>query len=183
MKKFTKENWFKITIITILLGGFCVYYFGYFLPQKRQSTLLDLQEKCSNQAQKFFSNGDNYKNNNGYVFDYKNHFNSKLNKCFILISSYNFNEDVLAVDLYDALEIKHYASYLGHNYCDKTTLSITNDPKKCQVDSGNIWFDGNDAKNPADFIVGFRGLKYGGGAGDENTQKQFIEKIQPFIND
>jgi hypothetical protein len=38
-----------------------------------------------------------------------------------------------------------------------------------------------DSRNPADFTVGFRGLLYGGGAGDENTQKTFLDRIQVFL--
>ncbi len=50
-----------------------------------------------------------------------------------------------------------------------------------QMDSGSIWFDGNDSRLPADFTVGFRGLLYGGGAGDENTQKVFLERVRAFM--
>ena len=117
--------------------------------------------------------------NPDYVSDYKNHFNSRLNKCFVLFSSYLINNDLRAIDLYDAAEGARYATYNGHDICDPF---ITGNPKKCVMDSGSIWFDGNDSRRPADFIVGFRGLRYGGGAGDENSQKTFLEKIQPFMN-
>jgi hypothetical protein len=65
--------------------------------------------------------------------------------------------------------------------CDVASLSLLNTPNKCVSDAGNIWYDGDDTKNP-NFTVGFRGLLNGGGAGDENTQKQFMEAIQPFMS-
>ncbi len=49
------------------------------------------------------------------------------------------------------------------------------------MDSGSIWYDGNDSRWPPDFQVGFRGLLGGGGTGDENTQKIFLDKLQPFL--
>src|SRR5262249_20144352 len=110
--------------------------------------------------------------------DYKNHFNSKLNKCFVLVSDYSLNDDFRTLDLYDAAEGKRYATYHGHNVCE---VAITKNSKRCALDSGSIWFDGNDSRNPPDFRVGFRGLLYGGGAGDENTQKTFLDQIQAFM--
>ncbi|MCX6763153.1 MAG: hypothetical protein NTZ97_00235 [Candidatus Moranbacteria bacterium] len=146
---------------------------------QQQINNLDLQAKCSDMASKYFiSKG--YKTSDG--FDYKNHYNSKLNKCFILISTSSDNNN-LFIDLYDAVEGKHYASYLGHFNCDPVVLSMTNDSKKCQLDSGNIWNDGNDTRSPADITVGFRGLMNGDSSGDENTKKQFMDAVQPFMND
>ena len=184
MKNFLKENWFKVVILLILTLIFCFYIFGYFLPKERQATLLNLQEKCSNQSEKFFTKGDNYKNSDGFEFNYTNHFNFKLNKCFILISATNVNDDYLSLDLYDVLEVKHFASYIGHSICNSTVLSMINKSNKCKMDSGNIWLDGNDSRNPADITTGFRGFLYGDSIGDENTQKKFIENIQLlFMND
>jgi hypothetical protein len=152
------------------------------LADKSKQEAAALQEKCSETASKFFSSSAGYKNADG--FDYKNHFNSKLNKCFILVSSYlhkaNAYADFSSIDLYDAVEGKRYAQYNGHFICD---VALTKNPRKCIVDSGRIWFDGNDTRNPPDFTVGFRGLLYGGGAGDENTQKTFLDHIQPFMSE
>jgi hypothetical protein len=135
----------------------------------------NLQAQCSEIARKFLSSRG-WKIGTGD--DYKNHYNSKINKCFILVSQYSLKSDFLAMDLYDAVEGRRYATFNGHQMCD---VFITKDPKKCQMDSGQIWFDGNDSRTPADFNVGFRGLLYGGGTGDENTLKTFLNKIQPFM--
>lgn len=175
MDKWIKENKIATSIIIVLVVVVGLVYFN------KQSTKtmdnLSLQTKCSDMAGKYFAS-KGYKNSDG--FDYKNHFNSKLNKCFILISSYDANSDFLSVDLYDAVESNHYAQYIGHNICD---IGITNNPKKCQLDSGNIWFDGNDTKNPADYHVGFQGIAVGPGVGDENTQKQFLDHIRVFMSE
>lgn len=141
---------------------------------------VDLQAKCATAAEEFFTK-NGYRDKSEFSYSYQNHFNSKLNKCFILVSSSNLKDDSLFIDLYDALENKHYAMYLGHSYCDATSLSLINSPKKCQMDAGNIWYDGDDTKKP-DYTVGFRGLLNGGGTGDENTLKQFMEQVKPFMN-
>jgi hypothetical protein len=98
-------------------------------------------------ANKFLSNRP-YERTNG--FDYKSHFNAKLNKCFVFISDYDIKNDISLLNVFDAVEGKHYAEFDGH---------------------------------PSDFTVGFRGLRFGGGAGDENTQQTFRDHVQPFMND
>jgi hypothetical protein len=172
MDKWIKENKITTAIVValIILLGFV------FLKRTGKQTADDtkdvvLQARCADEAAKYFAR-------KGYAdgFDYKNHFNSKLSKCFILISSYDPNIGMVYVDLYDALEQKHYASYIGYNDCGTAAV-------KCRLNSGNVWLDGNDAKNPADYHVGFQGVAAGSGVGDENTQKQFMDHIQPFMND
>lgn len=138
------------------------------------------QTKCSQQAQQFFTS-HGYKDSDGITFSYTNHFNSKLNKCFVLVNYYGLSTDILSMDLYDALEGKHYAGFFGHNNC-YVASSLTKNPNVCQMDSGNIWFHGNDTKNPADYHVGFGGLM-NGGVGNDNTQKHFLEHLQPFMNE
>jgi hypothetical protein len=147
------------------------------LADKATQEALALQAQCSEMASKYLS-GRGFKPGEG--FDYRNHFNSKLKRCFVLASAHLPNDDFLSIDLYDAVEGRHYAQYNGHNICD---VAITKNPRKCIVDSGSIWFDGNDTRHPADFTAGFRGLLYGGGAGDENTQKTFLDRIQPFMTE
>jgi hypothetical protein len=94
------------------------------------------------------------------------------------------NDDFLIIDLIDALEGKTYADFSGHNICDPTVLTMSNQKlTKCQLDAGNIWFDGDSTRNPADYHVGFQGYAVGPGIGDENTQKQFLEHIKPFMTE
>lgn len=180
MKKFLNENWFKLVIVLILLmiGLSAIYYFEFKLPFFQEQTL---QQNCATSAAKYFVNNEGENNTPTVATSYKNHFDLKLNKCFILVTSYIANDDFLAIDLYDAVEGAHYATFNGHQICDPTTLTIISyDTNKCQFDSGSIWFDGNDTKNPPDYRAGFGGLKYGG-VGDENTLPQFLAHIQPFM--
>jgi len=145
------------------------------LADKSQQQALALQTECAQSANRFLvSRG--WKAGDGS--DYENRFNSKRNKCFVLVSGYLPNDDFRTIDLYDAVEGRHYATYNGHSICDET---ITRNPRKCAMDSGSIWFDGNDSRTPADFTVGFRGLLYGGGAGDESTQRVFLERVRAFM--
>lgn len=102
------------------------------------------------------------------------------------MSEYAFKDDFTTLDLYDAVEGRHYATYNGHNTCK---AFITKNPNKCMLDSGSIWFDGDDSRQPADFTVGWRGLLNGGGAGDkdtglgdENTQKAFLDRVRGFMS-
>lgn len=145
------------------------------LADKSKRQALAEQTECATSANRFLvSRG--WKPADGS--EYENHFNPRLNKCFVLVSEYLLKSDFRTLDLYDAVEGRHYATYNGHNICDPT---ITKNPRKCVVDSGHIWFDGDDSRTPADFIVGFRGLRYGGGAGDESTQKIFLDRVRDFM--
>ncbi len=148
------------------------------LDNKSVQVALNLQIQCSEVASKFVTSRG-WKISDPNV-TYKNHFNSKQKKCFVLISDYSTKDDFLAIDLYDAVEGSRYATFNGHQICD---IVITGNPKKCALDSGHIWFDGNDTRNPADLVVGFRGLLYGGGSGDEKTLKAFLDNIKPFMSE
>ena len=112
------------------------------LDDKSVQEALSLQTQCSEMASKFLSSR-RWKASVGG--DYRNHFNSKLKKCFVLVSGYLPKDDFVTIDLYDAVEGRHYATFNGHQICD---VAITKNPKKCAVDSGSIWFDGDDTRRP-----------------------------------
>jgi hypothetical protein len=151
------------------------------LADKSKQELLVSQAQCSDMANKFLTNRTYYKNTDDYQFDFENHFNAKLNKCFVLIFESSLpKSDFLSINLFDAVEGKRYAEFEGHSFCD---VHATNDPRRCSLDAGKIWFDGNDTRNPPDVTVGFRGLLFGGGHGDENTKKMFLDHIQSFMKD
>jgi hypothetical protein len=92
-------------------------------------------------------------------FSYNNHYNVKLNKCFILVEADSTDTNV-ELDLFDVLESKRYASYLGYGECN---IQLNNAPgmvgnapvtDKCRLNSGKIWFSGNDSQTP-DLSLGF----------------------------
>jgi hypothetical protein len=151
------------------------------LSQRARDDALAGQTRCAEIARRYLSSrGFQTDGANGYTADYQNHFNSKLKKCFVLVTSYLPNQDFVSIDLFDAIEGKRYAQFNGHNICD---VAITSSPRKCFADSGRLWFDGNDQRVPADLTVGFRGLKFGPETGDEKTLSAFRDHIHPFMTE
>src|SRR5262249_31537826 len=88
------------------------------LTDRSQQQALASQRDCAESAHKFLVNGGWKLDEAG--LEYRNHFNARLNKCFVLISSYSFNNDVRDIGLYDAVEGNRYAGYTGHDICDPT---------------------------------------------------------------
>ncbi len=176
MDKWIKENKITSSIILIILVIFAISIF--YSQSVQTSNNFNLQSKCSSMSGTFFTN-KNYKISQGD--EYKNHYNSKLDKCFILISSYDIKTDILLMDLYDALEGGRYGSFTGHNNCYFAS-SLNKNKDVCWLDSGDIWLGGNDTKN-ADTHVGFQGAAIGSGLGDNNTKTEFLKYIEPFMNE
>jgi hypothetical protein len=79
-----------------------------------KTTTLELQEKCANQARAVFREMGWDKKPFAL---YTNHYNRKLNKCFIRIESREFTRNVpsIAVSISDAFEGKGYAEYFWNN--------------------------------------------------------------------
>ncbi len=150
----------KSLLGTNLISNNTSSFFG-----NKTSLKADLQAKCSTQSQNWFKNS-NYKQSDTYV----SHFNEKLNKCFILITSqsgskkdenscnlYSSYHDI-NIDLYEVLESKHYAMYNGEFNCpqsdkDRSIYKSSNGGKinnhlcRCKNNTGIIWKDGNDKNN------------------------------------
>ena len=92
MEKFIKQNWFKIIITIISIILIAILYSVLKQPQKNtvsevaDSSSIDLDAKCSTQAEKVFAN--DWSNPSGGISDYnyKNHYNSKTGKCYMVIS-------------------------------------------------------------------------------------------------
>ena len=119
MKNFIEDNWFKILIILIITVGLCVYYFTYFLPQKTQIELLNYQEKCSSQAEKeliSFTKNLHFKYSPS-SFDQQNHYNGKLNKCFIVItdSAPNIDENLNSNTINEATSMEYFLDAYENN--------------------------------------------------------------------
>ena len=99
---------------------------------KPQTNTLDLQEKCARQAQEAFKR-DGFEGEKGALFS--NHYNEKLNKCFVQIESSDwktapgtvFTNKVLS----DAFEGKVYAEYMWHS--DKVKKYWEVPPLQCSV--------------------------------------------------
>ncbi len=85
------------------------------LNKSENTKSLDLNERCSENAYKFFKN-KNYNPNNS---TFTNHWNKKLSKCFISIVGIEQIENsiVFSKELRDVLEGEGYASFseIGRN--------------------------------------------------------------------
>ncbi len=147
MKKFLKENWFKLSIIIVLLaiGISAVYYFAFFSQEQRNSSEqkisnnqtslenIDLQEKCSNAAKIFFNNDNWGKLSDADRISYINHYSMKYNQCFILISEYAFDptdkSHAVFQWLYNVFENKQYAQI---TYNNASTIFCSILPSDCK---------------------------------------------------
>lgn len=122
MDKWIKGNKITTTIIVVLVAFFGVVYFSKQPVQIENKDLktkaivsnVDLQTKCASQAKSFMDY---------YVVDqqekqadeYTNHYNAKMDKCFVLIKHGITVSDgtfgVYTKNLFDAIEKKQYGSY------------------------------------------------------------------------
>jgi hypothetical protein len=121
-----------ITLLLIVVGGmlaFIAYSQRRALQEERRLTQqlttklsatsttasLDLQEKCANQAREEFKReGWEELKSKGGLNDFSDHFNPKVNKCFVLIESTDPKNDgtvFVSKTLSDAFEGKLYGEY------------------------------------------------------------------------
>ncbi|MEI8130756.1 MAG: hypothetical protein WCG55_04615 [bacterium] len=92
MEKILRQNWFKICIFG--LGILIIVILYLVLNPSRQNTVsettstssVDLEAKCSSQAEKVFAN--DWSNPSGGIsnYTYKNHYDNKTGKCYIVVS-------------------------------------------------------------------------------------------------
>lgn len=165
------RNMKKLLLIFLLLCWFILTGCSRDI-KNNQANNFNLQVQCSEQAKIFFNNYKTDNNNEAELF-YKSHYNSKLNKCFILIDSVFSN--VSFSDLYDVLENKHYAIFINHyKDCHEDSSNLENNINWCEKNSGTIWFKGNDQESP-DFETSKPWNK--------NTEKEFLDQIEYFMND
>jgi hypothetical protein len=147
MKKFIKENWFKITILTLVVIGISIYYFGYFLPQQRQSTLLNQQEKCREVGQEAYkADGQEYGGVEN-LDDPQYGYSQKLNTC-IYASGYHYYGDPSAGvggDIFKYNCNAHWEQWVKDSYSNEKILDVSNYlDNKCQ------WMTQTDVINKFD---------------------------------
>lgn len=129
MKNFLKQNWFKFSVLTVFIILVCGVFI--YLQNINKSTSqekvdivtnetkvknIDFQIKCASQAKVFFEyfTSDPLGRKED---EFSNYYNSKLNKCFVLVKRYIRTRDSdylpsgFSKDLYDAIEKKKYGSY------------------------------------------------------------------------
>ncbi len=138
------KSWSVLILIVVVAGAFLAYREIASLKstlQQQQTELeslkkkqaveivappIELQEKCSGQAQRIFEQlGWNAKGSDSY----ENHYNPKLNRCFILISTWNAT--AVTKNLSDAYEGKVYGSYVWFPSKGKKYWEVS--PTECWV--------------------------------------------------
>jgi hypothetical protein len=140
------------------------------------TSIWDLQKRCAAAAHQFHLDATKEEDPQLNRW-YENHYNARLNKCFVVEYSYSLSGDIILIDLYDALERKHYASYNGRDLCDPR---VQKDLSHCVFNAGDIWFGGDDQSKP-DISFGFEGVLNGPRIGDQNTKREFLDAIKPFM--
>jgi len=95
-----------------------------------KNTNLEAQEKCSEQARRFFADlGYEKKQTAGY----ENHYNPLMNKCFIQVGNTEIQQSTIWTyrNVFDAFEGKEYGSYSWHTVKDKKYWEVP--PFECKV--------------------------------------------------
>ena len=145
-------------------------------------TPVTAQIQCADAARNFYLHIYKGESNVGAEWNYwyESHFNNRLNRCFIAIYANHLPDDFFTMDLFDAIEKKHFAEYIGHGYCNAAFLAEIKHPKRCALDSGVVWLHGDDQENP-DMHFGYEGTLNGPGLGGPDTKQEFLRAVQPFL--
>ncbi len=149
MKNFLKQNWLKLSVVIVFLvvAISLSSYFVVFLPkEKTLENLITQQQKCADEALKFFKANESNRQNT----DYTNHWNRKLNKCFIEIQTSDISNGspTNSDQLYDAFEGKQYGWFFIvrdkkrdeqiPTVCEMYSDGNTNSDKSC---TNETWYD------------------------------------------
>lgn len=102
---------------------------GKQLTEKTRLHNLELQEKCARQAREVFK-GDGL--DKAPFASFSNHYNEKLNKCFVLLENHVIaGEAVTSTRLDDAFEGKVFGNYLWQTEKNKKYWEVP--PLACNV--------------------------------------------------
>ena len=88
------------------------------LADKSKQENLELQSKCALQAEKMFRKMPSARlpsvssAKQEISYDFESHYNVKLNKCFMLHTTY-YENGTASYNLFDAYELRDYASFIG----------------------------------------------------------------------
>lgn len=110
-----KNNWLKFAILFIVLVviGFAAYFYVGRTGEQALKTQLSLQEQCADASKKFFNEdkwGRAAEDLSSSNVNYTNHYNSKYNKCFVLITERFSDGSGTSEVLYDVFGHKEYAN-------------------------------------------------------------------------
>ena len=102
-----------VLFIVLLVVILVAYFYNSESEEQAIKTQLLLQEQCADTAKNFFWEdkwGRVAEDINSSNVNYTNHYNSKYNKCFVLITERYSDGSGTSLALYDVLDHKEYAN-------------------------------------------------------------------------
>ncbi len=124
-----RRNWFRLGVLLALCLVGCFVYYHISLEASRNNFVM--QEKCAKAAKEFFRE-EGFGNKS--LANYRSHYNKKLNRGFVVISSMDHLGDGIfnvSEDLYDVFERKLYAEYAWQSQKDKKFWEVK--PYLCRM--------------------------------------------------
>ena len=121
MSKWLKENWFMIgmLMIVVTIGASASFYFFHLTKLNN----LKLQEMCSEEAEKYFNKQDYSPISSPDLmstYKYSNHYNNKLNKCYVridtmqsVVNPYSGDQSTTLYDVNENIEVASF--YQSHD--------------------------------------------------------------------
>lgn len=115
-----KPNKFNVILIVLVLLGVGGFIYG---TQEASNVPIEAQLKCANQAQKTL---DNFQNEtHGEQFTQKNHYNKKMEKCFVWIRyAPSFPGRISTEKIFDAYENRELADCFSDRVNDIKTETV-----------------------------------------------------------
>lgn len=121
-KRSVEESMSKRYIVVFILT--CI---SFLIPSNIFSSstkeVYELQERCKKPCQEYIRVGNPYPNLNKAVYHYTNHYNKKLNKCFISLTVYHPTAAKLVIDVHENKTYGHYSSDVLCSVLDKECKS------------------------------------------------------------
>lgn len=148
MASISADSFLKVSAALALLiaASGLGYYYGFYLPSRGaaadsapQETLkrnideasdthnFNIQGKCSTQAKKVFDELGWVENGpHGDNAQYQSHYNPKLERCFVAITSHRFDKSNWSEtrSLFDAFEMRQYADYFWGSQDGKADTEV-----------------------------------------------------------
>jgi hypothetical protein len=124
-----------LVAILILVNGFNLLFIEHCYADSNKAEY-ELQERCGNKADKWFKAefGNGYKSDKDgqWLYNYQNHYNKKLNKCFITFTSTHLPNDkkmkgFMSKQLFDINENKEYGGYAAPTGAMKPMQCVVQD--------------------------------------------------------
>ena len=122
------------TFAVVLILLFAVSAYAYAQSVKEA---YELQERCGKRAQEVFNKEYGNGNlNTGVMATYTNHYNRKLNKCFVIVKSISYPKEknkwgtLTDKSLWDINEMKDYGEFVKFSNMDKPSGCYVLD-KRC----------------------------------------------------